>query len=70
MENVAMTKFQEKSNKLCALESVWDDIQNRIDNETSWLSDDNDEWAQKRNEEANYRISVYKDLQAYLEKQI
>lgn len=65
-----MTKFQEKSNKLCALESVWDDIQNRIDNETSWLSDDNDEWAQKRNEEANYRISVYKDLQAYLEKQI
>ena len=65
-----MTKFQEKTNKLCALESVWDDIQNRIDNETAWLSDDNDEWAQKRNEEANYRISVYKELQAYLEKQI
>lgn len=65
-----MTKFQEKSNKLCALESVWNDIQTRIDNEISWLSDDNDEWAQRRNEEANYRISVYKDLQSYLEKQI
>lgn len=65
-----MTKFQEKSNKLSALECVWCDLQDRIDNETAWLSDDNDEWAQKRNEEANYRISVYKDLQAYLEKQI